>query len=109
MKFEKRDIATIVWTEERLDVVNWPDLKYLVEELALEFGLNLVIDMEKTLFIDSSGYGALVALQKSLIKNYGEMKIAKPTPGVLKVLQVTGLDKIFKIYDSVESAMRSFD
>jgi anti-anti-sigma regulatory factor len=51
----------------------------------------------------------LVALQKTLIKNYGEMKIAKPTPGVFKVLKVTGLDKIFKIYHNVESAVRSFD
>jgi len=109
MKFEKRDGVTILGTDERLDVVNWPDLKDLIEQLALECGVSLVIDMEKTILIDSSGCGALMGLKKTLMKNYGDMKIARPTPGVLKVFHVTGLDRIFEIHDSVENAVRSFD
>ena len=49
-----------------------------------------------------------MSLHKTLTMNQGEMRIARPTPRVLEILQLTRLHRVFEIYDSVESAVESF-
>jgi len=109
MKVEKRDGITILVTEERLDSLDGPKMRDVVRQLlAQEPCLKLVIDMEKTLFLDSSGCGGLVSSLKTLMNNHGDMKIARPTPKVFEIFQLTRLHRVFEIYDSVESAVESF-
>jgi anti-sigma B factor antagonist len=107
MNVEKIQGVTVLSTDERLDGVVGPKLKELVKELAHEPGLKLVIDMDKTDYVDSSGCGALVASLKALMKNHGDMKIARPGPQALTLFQLTRLHKVFQIYDSLESAVES--
>ena len=108
MKVEKRDGVTIVSTNEKLDAVNAPKLKEIVQEIAQAGGAKLVMDMEKTRLIDSSGCGALLVSLKVLVKNHGDMKIVRPTPEALIVFQLTRLHKVFEIFENLESAVKSF-
>ena len=48
MKVEKRDDVTIIVTEERVDTLEGPKLRDVVEQLAKESGLRLVLDMGGT-------------------------------------------------------------
>ena len=95
-------------TDERLDAVTALRLKTVVNELVQENGLRLLIDMEKTRFVDSSGCLELLTLLKLLRTNQGDMKIARPSPQVLNVFELIQLNKLFEIYDSLESAIDSF-
>jgi anti-sigma B factor antagonist len=108
MKVEKIDGITLLMTGERLDAIDGPRLKDIVKEISREAGVKLVIDMEKTLFLDSSGCGGLVSSLKSLSDNNGEMRIARPNPKCLEILTLTRLHRVFDIYDSIESAIQSF-
>ena len=108
MKVEKRDVITILVTEERLDSLDGPRLKEVVKDICRESGIKMVIDMEKTLFLDSSGCGSLVSSLKTLLNNNGEIRIARPNPKCLEILRLTRLHRVFAIYDSVESAVESF-
>lgn len=108
MKIEKRDGVTILATDERLDAVIAPKVKDAVKELARQKGMKLIIDMEKTRFIDSSGCGSLVAALKALIKNEGDMKIARPTAQAQTLFQLTRLHKVFEIHENLEDAVKSF-
>lgn len=107
MHVEKIQGVTVLSTDDRLDGVAGPKLKELVKELAQESGMKLVIDMVNTTYVDSSGCGALVASLKAIVKNHGDMKIARPGPQTLTLLQFTRLHKVFQIYDSLESAVES--
>jgi anti-sigma B factor antagonist len=108
MKVEKRDGITILVTEERLDSLDGPRLKEVVKDICRESGIKMVIDMEKTLFLDSSGCGSLVSSLKTLLNNNGEIRIARPNPKCLEILRLTRLHRVFAIYDSVERAVESF-
>ncbi len=109
MKVEKIDGVTILITEERLDSLDGPKLRDVVKQLLdREPCLKLVIDMGKTLFLDSSGCGGLVSSLKTLKDNHGEMKIARPTPKVIEIFQLTRLHRVFEVHHSVESAVESF-
>jgi anti-sigma B factor antagonist len=108
MNVEHIDDVTIISTDSRVDSLDGPKLKDTVRELAQGQCLNLVIDMGKTIFLDSSGCGGLVSALKTLCSQDGDLKIARPTPRVIEVLQLTRLHRVFQIYDSVESAIKSF-
>jgi anti-sigma B factor antagonist len=108
MKVEQKDDVTILITDERLDSLAGPHLKDVVKDMSKKSGIKLVIDMEKTLFLDSSGCGGLVSSLKTLLNSNGEMRIARPNPKCLEILRLTRLHRIFEIHDSVESAMKSF-
>ena len=109
MKVEKIDGITLLIPGERLDTIDGPKLKDIVKEISREGGVKLVIDMEKTLFLDSSGCGGLVSSLKTLSNNNGEMRIARPNPKCLEILKLTRLHRVFEIHDSLESAVQSFD
>jgi anti-sigma B factor antagonist len=108
MNVEHIDSVTIITTENRLDSLDGPKLKDVVKALSQEPGLKVVIDLGNTLFLDSSGCGGLVSSLKTLLNNNGDIKIARPTPRVMEILQLTRLHKVFEIHDSVEIAMKSF-
>ncbi|MFA6223767.1 MAG: STAS domain-containing protein [Desulfomonilaceae bacterium] len=108
MNVEHIDGVTIISTEDRLDSLDGPKLKDVIKGLAQKPGLKVVIDMGNTLFLDSSGCGGLVSSLNTLLNNNGEMKIARPTPRVIEILQLTRLHRVFQIYDSIESAIKSF-
>ena len=108
MNVEHINDVTIISPEARLDSLDGPKLKDVVKELLQEPGLKVVIDMGQTLFLDSSGCGGLVSSLKTLLTNNGDMKIARPTPRVLEILQLSRLHRVFEIHDSLESAIKSF-
>lgn len=65
---------------------------------------NLIIDMDKVEYIDSSGLGALVGgLKRSSEKN-GQIYIVCNNPQVAKVFEITGLCRVFPVYSNLDEA-----
>ena len=63
---------------------------------------NLVMDLSNVSFIDSSGIGFLVSLN-SRIRNAGKtFYLFKPSPQVVKTLELVQMIKYFKAIDSDE-------
>lgn len=58
-------------------------------------------------FIDSSGLGVLVQAKKQLDEVGGEIALVAHDGPTLKVLAITGLDKVFHVYPSVEDVLAS--
>lgn len=108
MEVQENDGITTIITDERLDAVVAPQLKDMVKKLAEAQKMKLIIDLAQTRFIDSSGCGALVASLRALLKNNGDMKIARPSPQAKTLFQLTRLHRVFEIFDDVEGARSSF-
>jgi anti-sigma B factor antagonist len=109
MQVERKDGVAVIATEERLDALVAPDLKETVRKLVEESSLTkIVIDLDKTKFIDSSGCGALVASLRVLMKNNGDMKIARPTAQAKSLFELTRLHRVFEIFEDIDAALRSF-
>lgn len=108
MKVEHRDGVNILITDQRLDASDGSGLKHLVTKLTEDKNVKLIINMENTVFIDSWGCAGLLMSLKSVARNQGELRIACPSRQVLSVMEMTRLDKVFDIYESLESAIESF-
>jgi anti-anti-sigma factor len=59
-------------------------------------------------YIDSTGIGFLIAIYTSVLRERGgKFVIAAPNRRVREVLQLTKLDTILTLYDSVETAVKA--
>ena len=57
----------------------------------------LDIDLAQTRFIDSGGLGALIALHKTMTTRGGRVRLLKPAPQVLQILELTRLHQVLEI------------
>jgi anti-sigma B factor antagonist len=60
---------------------------------------SLIVSMMKVEYIDSSGLGALVGGLKRSTENGGRIIIVCDNPQIRKVFEITGLEKVFPIYE----------
>ena len=57
----------------------------------------LVLDMNKTQFIDSSALGMLLQLKEHSEKNNKKISIRNASKNVLQIMKIAHFDKIFKV------------
>ncbi len=63
----------------------------LAQELVAAPGSRLIVDLAQVTFLDSSGLGKLVVARRMALKDGGDLVVTRPTPFVLRVLEITGL------------------
>jgi len=68
----------------------------------------VVLDLDGTECIDSSGLTALLASQEKLRDMAGDLKIATTNGMNRKILEVTRLDRQLEVFESVIDAVKSF-
>ena len=68
---------------------------------------NIIVDLSKCSYIDSSIVGALVVLLKKLKTNNGKLKVVIPKSSSFKFLTATGLERMFDIKNSLDEAIIS--
>jgi|SRR5579872_3447065 len=67
-----------------------------------------IVDMLQVELLDSTGLGALIAALRSVREVGGTVRLVATNPQILKILHLTGLDKIFTIHASLEEAQDQF-
>jgi anti-sigma B factor antagonist len=95
---------TIVEVGGEIDVYTAPRLREQLVDLVADGKYHLVVDMERVDFLDSTGLGVLVGALKRVRNNGGELALVCTAPRIRKVFEVTGLTKVFSLYDTVDSA-----
>ena len=65
----------------------------------------VVVDLGEVTFMDSAGLGALVGLLKRLAGRGGDLRLARPRPGVKLVLEITRANKIFALFATLDEAL----
>ncbi len=61
---------------------------------------NLVINLEKVTFIDSSGLGVIIGRYKKISSLNGKMYIVGASLSVRKILMFSGINKLISIYNN---------
>jgi len=107
-KRTKDDIIILDITGE-IDLYNAPEIKDIINKLIEEQKYNVIINLEKVSYIDSSGIGALISSLSNLKKYQGGLKIINVYASVRKVFELTKLTSFFEIFDAEEDAVGSFN
>ena len=75
----------------------------------LEAGrMNLLIDLGRVSYMDSSGVGELVGCYTTVVNRGGMMKLLNLTKKIHDLLQITQLVTVFELYKDETEAIASF-
>jgi len=88
-----------------VDVYTAPRLREKLVELVSQGKYRIVVDLEAVEFLDSTGLGVLVGGLKRIRTHDGSLSLVCTQQRILKVFDITGLNKVFAIHDSVDSAV----
>ncbi len=88
-----------------LDVETGPALREALYSLAAVQERDVVLDLSRVSFLDSSGLGVLVGALKRLRAGDGMLHLAGCTSAVTDVLSLTGLSRVFLMHDDVDAAL----
>lgn len=99
------DGKTVLGVGGEIDVYTAPKLRDKITELVGAGQHSLIIDMEKVDFLDSTGLGVLVGGLKKVRAQEGTMSLVCSQERLLKIFRITGLAKVFTIYDSEAAAL----
>jgi anti-sigma B factor antagonist len=100
-----KDGIEIVDVEGEIDVYTAPRLRELLIDLVNNGNHQIVVNMEKVEFLDSTGLGVLVGGLKRVRAHDGSLDLVCTQERILKIFRITGLTKVFGIHDSVDEAI----
>lgn len=72
-------------------------------------GREVVVDISRLTFCDSTGLGALVAVYRAATGAGARLHLCAAQPQMEKTLSVTGLDRVFTMHHDLSSALRSLE
>lgn len=87
-----------------IDVYTAPKLRERLVELINSGHYHLIVNLEGVDFLDSTGLGVLVGALKRVRAHEGSLLLVCTQERLLKIFRITGLAKVFPIYDSVSAA-----
>lgn len=94
----------IIGLEGEVDVYTAPQLKQQMIVLLEQGAREIVVDLTKVDYLDSTALGVLIGGLKRLRENDGNLMLICPSARIRRVFEITGLDKIFDIHDSEDEA-----
>lgn len=105
--YEEIEVAGILTITGRIDAYNFTILDKKISEV-LTHQKNILIDMSKVDFIDSTGLGCIVTALKKIREADGMLELCGLQGKAKVVFTITRADKIFTIYEDRQAALTHF-
>lgn len=99
--------SVVVRPDGELDLDSAADLRHELFGAIEDGATDILVDLEKTTFIDSMTIGVLLGAVRRLQQRGGELRIACADPNITRIFEITLLDRVFAIYPSREAALGS--
>ena len=106
MRFEYINKVLVAHVQMFLDQVGAENFKYVLSE-RMKSGEKIILDLEKLVNIDNYGLDALLAMAQKAMENNSVIKLARVSPDMQIVLDITKVYRVFDIYPTVEEAVAS--
>jgi anti-sigma B factor antagonist len=100
---------TVIEVGGEIDVYTAPKLKERLVSLVDSGSYQLIVDMESVEFLDSTGLGVLVGGLKRVRNHDGWIDLVCTQSRILRIFRITGLNRVFGIYDTVPQAIAAHD
>jgi stage II sporulation protein AA (anti-sigma F factor antagonist) len=108
MQSEVLGKTLLVSVAGELDLETAPRLRALVEARLSQTGArHLLLDLAGVSFLDSSGLGAILGRYRTVAAAGGTMGIAGARTGVKRVLRLSGVGQIVRMYTSRDTGLRA--
>ncbi|MDD2359015.1 MAG: anti-sigma factor antagonist [Syntrophaceticus schinkii] len=76
------------------------------EKVRTEGAKDILFDLEKVTFIDSSGLGVILGRYRKAKENRGKVAISNANPRITKILELSGIMRLIPVYPTTSQALR---
>jgi anti-sigma B factor antagonist len=101
-----KGIIVLTFNQPKISSELAPDLYGLVEG---QEHPRLVLNFEQIRFLSSAPIGVLVNLRQKAEATGGSVSLCRLDPDIREILRLTSVESLFRIYDSEQDAIDSFD
>jgi len=111
MELEDQPIGldtVMVTCRGRLNMATAPEFRAYLNAVLDDGKSRVVVNLTDTVFIDSSGLGALIGVLKRARSLGGDLRIAAPSEQVRMVLGLTNLDRVLRPHENLAEATRGW-
>jgi anti-sigma B factor antagonist len=112
MDYSEKKIGSVTVIELRGDVLGGPDANELhtrLRALIADGGKNIIIDLAKVEYMNSSGLGMMTSALTSIKNGGGDLRLANPAERIKSLLVITKLVQVFQTFDSIDAAVASYN
>ena len=100
-----KDGIKVIDVQGEIDMYTAPRLRELLIDLVSQGSYQLVVNLDKVGFLDSTGLGVLVGGLRRVRAHDGSLDLVCTQQRILKILKITGLTEVFGIYQTVDQAI----
>lgn len=111
MKITQREVDNAVVLDLNGKLTGGPDaetFREVFKSLIDQGKKNVVVNLEKVSWINSTGLGILISGYTSVRRGGGDLVIMHASDRIESILYVTKLNLLFKSYETEEEAMKGF-
>ncbi len=88
-----------------LDIATSPTVRASLVEASGRGDHQLIVDLTKVDFLDSTGLGALIGAQRRAKEFGGDVRLVVKEGQILRLLRITGLLKVLSVYPTLDDAV----
>ncbi len=99
------DDRVVLSVSGEIDVATAPQLREELLKAVHEGRGTVVLDLLGVTFLDSTGLGVIVGGLKRARSNDGDLVLVVDNRSILKVLEITGLTRVFSVHATVDDAL----
>jgi|SRR5687767_2893821 anti-sigma B factor antagonist len=103
-----RDQVTLVEVQGRVDSMTANSLGEALNRELDNGNVHMVLDLSSVDYMSSAGLREIVTALKKAKRGSGDLRLAQPSDRVREVLEMAGLDTIFRIFSTQAEAVGSF-
>jgi anti-sigma B factor antagonist len=103
--------ARTVVVQEMPERLMWEEAQQFLAELEVLLNADrprLVLDFSNVRHVDAAGVEMLLCCMEEVMKRGGDLKLAAVPAATQRVLEMTGVDRLFEIFDNSSDAVESF-
>lgn len=100
-----QDTTHVIAASGDIDGESADVLRRCIDGVLDQGGRQVVVDLAEVGFMDSTGLLVLVSASNRLRKLGGDLRVASPSPVVLRLLGVTRMETVFSIFGSRDEAL----
>lgn len=104
---KNQGVLNVTLEKASFDASITDDFKKDIAE-ALEENNNVIINLSKVGFMDSSGCGAILSCLRKLSVKGGDLKLYGATKPVLTLLELVRMHRVIEVLNTREEALQSF-
>ena len=106
IEVEEKEGYHIVSPVGELDIYSVPLFRKVVLKLEGDRRHDLILDLTRVTFIDSSGLGSLIEIFQKVQSVEGEIAYVVDNPRILKIFKLVDLDRVFPVFPNLGRALQ---